>query len=33
MLVSWIEVKKVISASKYILNGKKRGSRYWAYDL
>ena len=28
--------KQIISASrlpKYFLNGKNRGSRYWAYDL
>ena len=25
--------KKIISACKYFLNGEKRGSRYWAYDL
>ena len=25
--------KKKISASKYFLNGEKRGSQYWAYDI
>ena len=25
--------KKKISAGKYFLNGEKRGSRYWAYNL
>ena len=25
--------KKIFLASKYFLNGEKRDSRYWAYDL